>query len=147
MRTAGRAGCREELPEQGEGFSGAAKLPVLQKLLSAPFHTPFPGWEPGDQQCWRSRRQLCRLQAGAQPRQRSFCSHSCSNPFRSSWYYKHLLGTWGLLWLLGFCLPWQLHSGVRSGRAGSGSEGAAAGSWSLQIKRMSCPVPLEDPRG
>lgn len=114
MRTAGRAGCGEELPEQGEGFSGAAKLPVLQKLLSAPFPTPLPGWEPGEQRCWRSRRQLCRLQAGAQPRQRSFCSHSCSDPFMSSWHYKHLLGVFSGCW--DFVCPGS--STVESGAGG-----------------------------
>lgn len=47
MRAAGRAGCGEALLEQGEGFSGAAKLRVLQELLSAPFLTPHPGEQRG----------------------------------------------------------------------------------------------------
>lgn len=41
-----RAGCGEALPEQGEGFSGAAKLPVLQELLSAPFSLPSRAGSP-----------------------------------------------------------------------------------------------------
>lgn len=135
----------------GRGFFWSCQAPGAAGAPVSSILPPLSGWEPGEQRCRQSRRQLRRLQAGAQPKQRSFCFHSCSAPSRSSWHYKHLLGTRWLLWLLGFCLPWQLHGGVRSGRAGSGSQGAAAGSWSLQIKGTSCPIllqsPPEEPRG
>lgn len=93
-------------------------------------------------------------EAGAQPRERSFCSQSCSDPFRSSWCYKHLLGTRGVLWLLGFCLPWQLHGGVRGGREQQLGAGACKSrGWAvlpcsrplLRSKEMiSMPAPLPE---
>lgn len=99
----------------GRGFFWSCQAPGAAGAPVSSILPPLSGWEPGEQRCRQSRRQLRRLQAGAQPKQRSFCSRSCSAPSRRSWHYKHLLGTRWLLWLLGFCLPWQLHGGVRVG--------------------------------
>lgn len=121
----------EALLEQGEGFSGAAKLRVLQELLSAPFLTPLPGWEPGEQRCRQSRRQEPSPGKGASVPNPAPIPSGAPGVTNASLGLGECSGCWG------FVCPGS--STVESGAGGSSS-------WELEPANhedgLSCPAPV-----